>query len=74
MEPVTLMLIAGGVFLLFAILTIANFAMGANKTMDGDLGSFKGMFVGHIVLGGITSIAGIVTIAGFIWFLVEKLA
>lgn len=71
MTPGLLMLIAGVVFVCALIVLLVNFARIAKDPsimLEG-----KGTTL-HLVSGAVTSVSGLVLIAGFVWFLVERVA
>lgn len=79
MEPLTALLIAGGIFLVLFVATIINFArMGKNmmnfdRSFEDTAKGFGSGFALHVLLGGGASLAFLATVGCAIWLAVVKL-
>jgi len=78
MEPLTAVIISGVAFVLFFIITIANFArIGKNMfSFDQSFGdtfkSFGSGFATHAIFGGLATLAFIALLGSSIWLLVTS--
>ena len=73
-----MMIGGGGFFLVFGVLFVVNFVtmargmMNAEGSFDRAQDSMRKGIVGHLVFPLLAGMGGLVLLAGFIWFLIER--
>jgi len=79
MEPMTVIIISGSLFILFFVLTLINFAYLGRKVFSFDespsdtFKTFGRGFASHVVLGGLASLFFFATLLSLLWLVVTKL-
>ena len=73
MNPYLAIAIVGGAMELLGFLfAVINMAMGANKMLKGDVGSFGSTFRRHLVSIAFCGVGGMLLLAAAIGFLISK--
>lgn len=74
MNPYLVVAIVGGAMELFGFLfAVINMAMGANKMLKGDVGSFGSTFKRHLVSIALCGVGGMLLLGTGIAFVISKL-